>query len=170
MLYRVGIALLFLAMSPILDIAVDAEEHPVADAPEVEQPALVGKALLILEVDGPISIIGSEGWWASGLLHVQDVQGRRINLPFEYMPGYEWCRISSQFLQAEYPSDPAQAECAWLILLDDWMEREFSAMRIGELANFDGRGELTQKENGALSVLLLLNDPGSPNPKECLAQ
>ncbi len=157
-------------MSPILGCAADSQEHPVAEAPQEEQAALVSEALSILEVDGPVSIISSEGWWGSGVLHAQDARGKLIDLPFGFMPGEKWCRVSSQFLQAEYPNDPAQAECAWLILIDDWMEREFSAVQIGELANFDGRGELTEKEIGALWVLHLLNDPESPNPKECLSQ
>ena len=129
---------------------------------------MVSEALAILEAKGPVMIVSSEGWWGSGVIHVRDGKGDTLKLQYGFLPGENWCRLSDHFLQAEYPNDPARAECAWLVLLEDWMRREFPEARIRELKGYDGRDELTEKEYAALRVVYLLNDPEGPNPAECL--
>ena len=156
--------------APFFGCAANPPPQQVDEASTTDQESLVREALYILKAEGPVSIVSSEGWWGSGVLQVRDGRGENLRLPYGFLPGENWCRLSDQFLQAEYPNEPARAECAWLILLDDWMRREFSEARIRELANYDGRDELTEKEYAALRVVYLLNDPEGPKPKECLSQ
>ena len=164
-----SLALVILWALPLFGCAGESPTPPTDQTSRSPQPTLVQEALSLLEVEGPVSIISSEGWWGSGLLHLRDGKGTDIELPYGFIPGEDWCRLSNGFLVAEYPEDPTRAECAWLILLDDWMRREFSTSRITELANYDGRNHLTELEYAALRVIYLLNDPESPTREECLS-
>ena len=163
-------ALLIICTTPFFACAADPPQQQVAEASPTNQKAIVGEALSIVEVKGPVTVVSSEGWWGSGVLHVRDGNGIDRKLPYGFFPGEDSCRLSDEFLRAEYPTEPARAECAWIILLEDWMRREFSEARIRELESYDGRDELTEKESAALWVVYLLNDPESPIPAECLSQ
>lgn len=127
------------------------------------QESRVDKALAVLGIEGPVAVEGVEGWWMGGVFHLRDRTGQEVHLPFGTVMGNSseewWSFIPSDFLAKNPDHDDRHVECAWIMLLDSWMHREFSTEQILEIAENQQRRELSTLEYAALEIMRLKRNP-----------
>jgi hypothetical protein len=163
---------LALSTALILGCMGNSDQERERKSVQFVQESRVDKALAVLGIEGPIDVEDTEGWWMGGVFHLRDGHGRRIIVPFGFFiggaEGESWSFIEPDFLEKTSPEQAKRVECAWVVVLESWVLREFSADQVVDLGNFQGGRELSTSEQAALRILHLKMNPRLPDVDDCL--